>query len=29
MWLNMMADRLRWIDWKEEGQSGGSRIEEC
>lgn len=28
MWLNMMADGLRWTDWKEEGQSGGSGIEE-
>ena len=27
--LDIMADALRWTDWKEKGQSGGSRIEKC
>ena len=26
---HIMADPLRWIDWKEKGQSGGSRLEKC
>ena len=26
---HIMADPLRWTDWKEKGQSGGSRFEKC